>query len=274
MMKYKILIVSLVVLNACQLPPSSIAPVSSLGGPPASSSSPTNSTSNPSTGPAETSTNKIALVYSGTGICAEDCASAAAYAATLAGFTPKLIVGNSLPETATADDVAAFFKDVAVWIEPGGYATNSLQGMTAKLQTSLVDFIKNGGGYVGFCAGAFMATTQIGTTGVAGLGIFPGNTTPFNGQETEAITWDGQLEQMYWEGGPYMTNYGSTVVPVAYYPDGTVAAARAQYGLGKVFLSGVHPEAPAWWSGKGSSSSVVGPDQSLAAEQMLWAGTR
>ena len=216
-------------------------------------------------------TGTVALIYSGTGVCSEDCADAAAESARLAGLTPKLVTGSALANAATDAQVADFFKDVAVWVEPGGYATNSYQGMTTKLRTALKTFIQSGGGYVGFCAGAFMATSIIGSTGVSGLGVFPGKTYPYNGSTTEIVNWSGQTQSVYWEGGPYFYNYDSSVEPIAYYSNGTTAAARTTFGSGRVYLSGPHPEAPDWWSGKGSSSSIAGGQQWIAANMIKWA---
>ena len=213
----------------------------------------------------------IALIYSGDGICEEDCAAAAAQSATLAGFTPRLVVGNSLAENATAAEVTAFFKDVRVWVEPGGYATQSYDGMTTKLQTSLRNFVEMGGGYVGWCAGAFMSNSSIGTTGSAGLGVFPGNESTRNGSTDENILWNGKNVSMYWEGGGYLYNLPASVEVIAYYSDKTVAAARTTFGLGRVFVSGVHPEAPGWWWGDNSYVAPKGPNQGMAADMIKWA---
>lgn len=214
---------------------------------------------------------RIALVYAGTGVCPEDCAAAAAESARLAGLTPRLIKGNSLPDSATAEQVEAFYKNVAVWIEPGGYARNSWEGMTQKLRTTLKEFIRTGGGYVGFCAGAFMATAKIGGTGAAGLGVFPGKTYPYNGSTTVTINWQGTSQKIYWEGGPYMYDFDSTVEVTGLYKNGSVAAARTQFGAGRVYLAGPHPEAPAWWFTGASSGPISGPQQQLAADMISWA---
>lgn len=226
-------------------------------------------TATPTPAPVD-SNGKVALVYADNGVCPEDCAEASAEVARLAGLTPKLVKGNSLSDSSTPADVDAFFKNAVVWIEPGGYARQSWEGMSKKLQTSLKEFVRTGGGYVGFCAGAFMATAQIGGTGATGLGIFPGKTYPYSGSTIVNLTWEGKAQPMYWEGGPYFYNYDSTVEVTALYKNGSVAAARTQYGMGRVYLSGPHPEAPGWWSGQGASSSVSGPTQQIAADMVKW----
>lgn len=229
-------------------------------------------TATPSPTAAPNADAKVALVYAGTGVCAEDCAAAAAESARLAGLTPRLVYNKSLPESATPEQIEAFYKNAVVWIEPGGYARNSWEGMTQALRTTLKEFIRGGGGYVGFCAGAFMATAKIGGTGASGLGIFPGNTYPYNGSTTVTVDWQGTQQKLYWEGGPYFYNLDSTVEVTGLYKNGSVAAARTQFGAGRVYLSGPHPEAPDWWfTSATSNGSVSGKQQQIAADMIKWA---
>lgn len=60
--------------------------------------------------------------------------------------------------------------------------------------------------------------------------------------------WFGESRFLYWEGGPYFEGaVPSGVETVSHYPDGSVAALRTNYGKGRVFVVGYHPEAPAFW---------------------------
>lgn len=214
-------------------------------------------------------TKNIALVYDGPGACVEDCALASADSAKLAGFTPKIVGPNALTSNSSATDISNLFKDVAVWVQPGGYSRQAYEAMTPTLRKAIVDFVKNGGGYVGFCAGAFMTTKEIGSTGSPGLGIFPGGTAPLGANTGSLlVTWQGKKRNIYFEGGPYMYNINSSVAEIiAVYSDGqTVAAARTSYGQGRVFISGPHPEAPSWWG-----SDPDGSDRDLAGQMMKWA---
>ena len=225
----------------------------------------------------------IALVYNGVGACPDGCSLAAANAAKAAGFTPKIVGPEELAENATDDEVQKLFKNARVWIQPGGYAKQAYLAMTQKLRKSLVRFIHEGGGYVGFCAGAFLTTKEIGDTGHPGLGIFPGKSAPYVTPvgdpryqfSIEPVSWFGMSRQIYFEQGPYLYDLPPSVEVVALYKDGrTVAAARTHFGEGKVFISGPHPEAPQWWSETTRAPDLDGTDLFLAIDMIRWAGER
>ena len=213
----------------------------------------------------------IALVYDGPGACPEDCALAAADTAKQAGFTPKIVGPNALTANSTPEQISALFQDVAIWVQPGGHSAQAYQAISPTLRNALIGFIKEGGGYVGFCAGAFITTQEIGTTGVHGFDIFPGSTAPLGANTgMVAVKWQGKMREIYFEGGPYIYNVDRSSVEVtAYYGDGvTVAAARTQFGKGRVYITGAHPEAPAWWY---NNHDPDGSDRDIAAGMMTWA---
>jgi len=248
-------------------------------------------TNSPSSGSTSTSTTtpanpnskpgNIALVFSGNGACPEGCAQAGSDAATAAGLTPKLVTGNEISSTSTQAEIDAFFLNVRVWIMPGGVSNTEIASMSSTMQTALTHFVSQGGGYVGWCAGAFAATGIIGTTSQDGLGLFPADTLLYTdhsatnsyGASIEKLSWNGTTRYLYWEGGPYISNLGPTAETIATYPDGTVAAARAPYGSGRVFISGVHPEAPTWWWQGTSITDPDGSDLSYAADMIKWAAS-
>ncbi len=211
----------------------------------------------------------IALVYDGPGACPEDCALAAADTARQAGFIAKIVGPNELTSASTSAQITALFQDVAIWVQPGGHSAQAYQAITPTLRNALISFINDGGGYVGFCAGAFITTKEIGTTGIQGFGIFPGNTAPLGtGSNMEKVSWENKTRDIYFEGGPYIYNIDSSVEVMAVYDDGkTIAAARTTYGKGRVYIAGPHPEAPNWWS---SSRDPDGSDRDLAVGMMKW----
>ena len=57
---------------------------------------------------------------------------------------------------------------------------------------------------------------------------------------------------------------------IAYYPNHQVAAARATYGKGKVFVTGLHPEAPQDWRDYYHLNDPDGSDEDLAVEMINW----
>lgn len=214
-----------------------------------------------------------ALVYKGAGACDDGCYQSAFELAKKAGFDPVYVGPKDLNAQSTAADERAIFEEAKVWIQPGGYASTAMATMTPQLKTAIKKFIYNGGGYVGFCAGAFVSTSMVGTTKNAGLGIFPGGTKLYgSGVDIKRVQWNGSTRYLYWEGGPYLRNLPNTVEKIAFYPNGTTATARTHYGKGKVYISGLHPEAPQSWidySGK-KDRDLDGLDFDLGIEMLHW----
>jgi hypothetical protein len=231
----------------------------------------------------------IALIYQGPGSCSlaegdagksgYGCSEAASDVALAAGLQVKFVGPNDLSDSSTATDVANLFKNAKVWIQPGGIAETAFFTMSFRLRTEIVSFVSNGGGYVGFCAGAFMATANIGASRYAGFGIFPGITHALGYESIIAgqdytlmpVTWNGFHRTMYFEGGPYLGVEGTSAEVVATFDDtGLVAAARATYGKGRVFISGPHPEAPLIWSSEDGVIDPDGSDAALAVHMVKW----
>jgi glutamine amidotransferase-like uncharacterized protein len=211
-----------------------------------------------------------ALVYKGPGACDEDCSAAAALMAQMAGLNPVYV--------GPAETDPKLFDNAVVWIQPGGESRTVGRNMTAELKQRIRDFVRGGGAYVGFCAGGFYATARIGELSDAGLGLITGTSKLFEGIDQDAgitaLNWGGKTRDLYWEGGPsfYAPTDGSPGPEVvATYPDHTAAAVRAAYGAGRVFVSGVHPEAPQWWRDYYKLSDGDGLDYDLAVGMIRWA---
>ncbi len=201
---------------------------------------------------------KFALVYKGPGSCPEECSEAAAEMAELAGLSPKFIG----PE----EQNPQIFENAVVWIQPGGKSSKVAKTMNENLKNLIRQFVYNGGGYVGFCAGAFYATHIIGDTENIGLGIIAGRTQLYeevnDSPEILTLNWLGKKQDVYWEGGPYFIlpeeeQESSAIEVLATYPNATPASVKSTYGRGNVVLTGAHPEAPAWWS---TVEKIIDPD--------------
>ena len=224
----------------------------------------------------------LALIYKGLGSCSAaegdagihgyGCSEAASDAATAAGFQYKFVGPTDLPENASPAQVSALFSNAKVWIQPGGVSNEGYSAMTAKLKSEIVNFVFHGGGYVGICAGAFLATDWI--------YIFPGLSSLYDyetvrddlGYGLLNVTWSGKKRVIYFEGGPYFYNLAPTVEVMATFDDsGDAAAVRAPYGSGRVYLSGPHPEAPQIWSQEDGITDPDGSDLDLAAGMISWA---
>jgi glutamine amidotransferase PdxT len=231
--------------------------------------------------PTEDESKPLALIYKGPGSCSLDqgdagesgygCSEAAADVATQAGFRFQYVGPKDLVENATAAQVSALFGNAKVWMQPGGISNTAYYAMTTKLRNAIVNFVSNGGGYVGFCAGAFLATDW--------FGIFPGNSHIYHytperrdvGYAFLSFTWSGQNRKVYFEGGPYLSNVSSKAEIMATFSTGYVAAARSAYGKGRVYISGPHPEAPAIWANEDGINDPDGSDLDIGASMVTWA---
>ena len=215
-----------------------------------------------------------ALIYNGPGACTEECASSAYNMAIRSGLTPTYVGASALSEMNSEQDKQNLFKNVALWIQPGGKSKTVLDSMNPILTTALRNFVNEGGGYVGFCAGAFAATSFVGTTLTPGFQIFPGKTILFQTPlEADILTvqWEGKTRHVYWEGGPYLTEIpAGTAEAVSYYSNGQIAAAKSIYGNGKVFIAGFHPEAPQSWRNFYQLQDADGLDYDLVDEMIEW----
>ena len=217
---------------------------------------------------------KRALVYNGPGACSDGCYQAAFQVALEAGLDPVYVNEKALNSQSKPADVQALFQDAAVWIQPGGKSKTVMTSMTKALKSAIDSFVKLGGGYVGFCAGAFSSTKYVGTTSTLGFNFMPGKTIlyPYNHQAgIIPLNWQGKTRQIYWEGGPYISSIpAGKAETIATYPNGTVAAARSTYGKGKVFVTGAHPEAPQDWRDYYKLTDTDGLDHDLAVDMINW----
>lgn len=215
----------------------------------------------------------LALIYRGPGACDDSsvsCSDAAAIIARRAGFDYQFVSNDAFDRRAAQNEMKALFSKASLWIQPGGYSTTAYKSMSHRLRKEIKRFVFNGGGYVGFCAGAFMA--------VHWLKIFPSQATLFNYEPSKQnvdyafipVTWAGEERSLYFEGGPFLSHEATGVDVVARYKDGTIAAARTLYGKGRVFIVGAHPEAPSLWSEEDGLSDPDGEDHDLATQMLQW----
>lgn len=221
----------------------------------------------------------VALVYRGPGACEENCSELAALMAQKAGLQ-TVFVGPH-------DDPHRYFgpehPETRLWIQPGGKSTTVAETMDARLKDAIRELVRAGGGYVGFCAGGFFATAQVGQSQVEGLGLVPGESELYAQVPDDAIVlplnWRGSSRQIYWEGGPFFRGpvaasgphvLGAGFETTAIYADGTAASVRGPYGLGRVYVTGAHPEASTTWRTYNQLTDSDGVDFDLAIDMIRW----
>jgi glutamine amidotransferase-like uncharacterized protein len=240
------------------------------------------------TGSTQTETGSVA-VYSGEGTWDESVQAAgklfesAGYSVAFLG--PKEVEGDALGR----------FNIICV---PGGDMYQYAQEISSTGREKLRSFVRDGGGYIGICGGAYFASEQVIWNGsplpMIPLAIFPGKAEgPLNEiapypnyaicdvnivdlthpiTESEPTT----LSMLYYWGPALRLNADAQVSVLARYEKNNAPAILAfDYGLGRVFLVGTHPEI-----GKDSSLTGVSfPDSQhsgwdLTRKASLWCSGR
>lgn len=226
----------------------------------------------------------LALVYKGAGSCVDGCSESPADILTKMGYEVQFVGPQE-----TSFEV---FKNAKLWIQPGGSVREQYKAMHPSLKSNIVKFVKNGGSYVGICAGGLLASegyfwdsTKDGPFKEMGLNFFPGYSTIYQvginpqGREVEiAIVptlWDGVLRDLYWEGGPvFVPNKAwkaAKVETVSTYPNGYPATIRRKYHSGKVIVTAFHPEALPSWITWAKLTDKDGSDFDLLSSMITWA---
>ncbi|MBA2404382.1 MAG: hypothetical protein H0V66_06395 [Bdellovibrionales bacterium] len=212
-----------------------------------------------------------ALVWGGPGACTDGCIDAAVHVTKLAGFDPMIVT--------PANFDPSLFETAKVWVQPGGKSGAASNAMGAANRVVIKKFISEGGGYVGFCAGAFLTTPKVGETSVTGLGIISGKTKVFRSAKgypsvEKMLTPEG-IRYHYWEGGPWFSftseQLKKVTVKSRYSTTKGINAVETTYGQGRISVSGTHLEAPQWWYDDGQIIDTDGLDNEIAAGMIKWA---
>jgi glutamine amidotransferase-like uncharacterized protein len=201
----------------------------------------------------------LALVYRGPAGC-KGCAEAVV-ALLESGPSPfrTAYCGPDEPRTLSAESLAG----AALYAQPGG--GDDLDAAWAAMRPfagALRTWIRDGGHYVGFCMGGFLAGSDPGFSilpGDSGEYITaPGATVHTDDDAIVAVRWRGSERSIYFQGGPYFSvPEGDRATILGTYSNGLVAAMVAPFGSGSVGVTGPHPEAPASWY---QDAGLVVPD--------------
>ena len=212
-----------------------------------------------------------ALVWGGPGACEDGCIEAALHVSKLAGFDPMVVNPENFD--------SSLFESAKVWIQPGGKSGAASNAMGSKIRNAIKTFVSQGGGYVGFCAGAFLTTPKVGQTSLPGLGIVNGKTKVYRRAKgypsVEKMITPKGIQYHYWEGGPWFSFSNSQlkniIIKSRYQTINAINAIDTSFGLGRISVSGTHPEAPKWWYDDSHISDFDGLDHQIAAEMIKWA---
>ena len=139
-----------------------------------------------------------------------------------------------------------------IYAQPGGGELAPAYRRMRKHRSTIRQYVADGGRYLGFCLGGYLA----GAT--PGFGLLPGDTDQYitspdatvRGTDDTSIEvhWRGQRRRMFFQDGPIFqldTDAGVTVL--AHYSNNEIAALVAPFGTGRVAVVGPHPEATSDW---------------------------
>ncbi|MBC7692601.1 MAG: hypothetical protein H7222_12630 [Methylotenera sp.] len=177
----------------------------------------------------------------------------------------SVIRNSSQMDQMTVEELATF--GAIVW--PGGYAGQMSDSLKASTRRNIQAAVKERGvGFVGFCAGAFIA---ISPDTKWGFSLIAQPTLPYyhledEGTDTAMVSVnlsDGTKRNLVWWGGPTLPEFPGGVI-ARYGDTGQPAIAQAWAGNGLMILSAPHPEAPESWRGKLGLSDSDGLDHDIA----------
>lgn len=200
------------------------------------------------------------------------------------------------PLEAAAFRDGSFRKACRAVLVPGGWAPQVNAALGEGGLKQLSEFVRGGGGYVGVCAGAYLATAQVvweGESLAYPLGLLAGSATgpltsvaPWPERALTGLTLEGShpilgartgRRTVLYQGGPVLAPARDGVSVLARFEAGGGAALVAFLaGEGRVVLSSVHLEglpsddAAAPTSAPGPAEADPEPDRDLLTRALLW----
>jgi glutamine amidotransferase-like uncharacterized protein len=143
-----------------------------------------------------------------------------------------------------------------LYAQPGGGSLGPAWRHMRRHADAIRGFVADGGTYLGFCVGGYLA----GHT--PGFGLIPGDTDGYvgsRGAEVDTtddtvvtLRWRGQRRHLFFQDGAYFhLRPGAQATVLARYRNGLIAALVAAYHDGRVGVVGPHPEADASWYTRG-----------------------
>lgn len=143
-------------------------------------------------------------------------------------------------------------EDCSLLIVPGDYTARYVDALGEEGFEQIREFVAGGGGYIGICAGAYIAARNVEVTGrPLGLGIIEIRNERKAGQGIRTITvarpehpvvkgYEGEVH-IWYQNGPMM-RAGEGVETLAVFEEGAAAIVCATYGQGRVVIFSPHPE--------------------------------
>ncbi len=169
---------------------------------------------------------------------------------------------------------------------PGGRADGMISTLGEDKLLNIREYVAMGGGYIGICAGAYLASNYTVWHGVqygdsygyvmdlySGKAIGPieeigdyDTDSPYNPQHPTDVVWyDGRVLNVTYWGGPYFSPVDSSDVLATYEKVDEPAAIKTEFHGGRAVLFGFHPELDTGYSQENSRMIF-----SLCNQEFLW----
>lgn len=142
--------------------------------------------------------------------------------------------------------------DCSLLIVAGGYTAKYVDALGKEGFEQIREFVAGGSGYIGICAGAYIAAQNVEVPGrPPGLGVIEIENERRAGQGVRTITivkpehpvvkgYTGEVD-IWYQNGPMM-KAGEGMETLAVYEEGGVAVVCSTYGHGRVIIFSPHPE--------------------------------
>ena len=203
-----------------------------------------------------------AAVYRGRG--AGSCDGCSEAVARLLGSSPTPLEVEFVGPGEERDVSPETLNGMVLYAQPGGGDVATAWSHLSGNAETIRHWVQNGGNYLGFCLGAYLAGSD------PGFGFLPGEVYRYIDSENAAVSdanhttietdWAGQRAQMYFQDGPaFRLSPNAPASVLATYPGGETAALVASFGRGRVGLVGPHPEADLGWFG----SQIANPGDAI-----------
>jgi hypothetical protein len=129
---------------------------------------------------------------------------------------------------------------------PGGNLSEKklFKKLSLNDKSNIINYVKNGGRYIGICLGAFIAGKNM-------FGFSQNDFQQKNNMDTAqltTVTFLGKYRKVYVEEPPEFGKDTKNKTVLSYFLDGTVNIFIQDYYKGKVALIASHPEADETWS--------------------------
>ncbi|MER7442458.1 BPL-N domain-containing protein [Micromonospora avicenniae] len=190
----------------------------------------------------------LALVYRGPAACS-GCAEAVA---ALLRSAPAPFRTEYCGPGEERQISRSTLSEAAVYAQPGGGNVGPAWRRMRDYAEDIRGFVHDGGHYLGFCLGAYLAAAN------PGFGLIDGKVRQYistDGASVDStddtvveVRWGGRLRHMYFQDGPmFELRSGAPGTVLATYDTGAAAAVITTFGAGRVGLVGPHPEADRSW---------------------------